>query len=318
VSPVEERRADLERGHPSISIRRQCELLGLNRATAYYERRPEKALNVAVRQEIDLQYTETPFYGVPRMTVHLRDVGWLVGEKRVRRLMRLMGLEAIYPKKRLSARNPAHKVYPYLLRGVKVERPDHVWSTDITYIGVRGSFAYLTVVMDWASRYVLSWEMSNTLDVSFCVEALEKALSISKPEIFNSDQGSQYTSEAFTGRLKEAGIQISMDGRGRAYDNIFVERLWRTVKYEEVYLRDYANLTEARENLERYFRFYNHARPHQSLGWRTPAEAYFENQEATGGLKAAVAAATPVALRAPSVAAASPSSIHLNSEQEWS
>jgi len=318
VSPIEERRAALERGHPAISIRRQCALLGLNRATAYYERRPENPLNVAVRQEIDRQYTETPFYGVPRMTVHLRDVGWPVGKHRVRRLMRLMGLEAIYPKRRLSTRNPAHKVYPYLLRDVKVERPDHVWSTDITYIGVRGSYAYLTVVMDWASRYVLSWELSNTLDAAFCVEALEKALSVSKPEIFNSDQGSQYTSEAFTGRLKEAGIQISMDGRGRAYDNIFVERLWRTVKYEEVYLRDYANLTEARENLERYFRFYNHARPHQSLNWRTPAETYFENQEAAGGPKAAVAAATPVALRASSVAAASPSPIHLNSEQKWS
>ena len=317
MSPIEERRVALERGHPSISIRRQCALLGLNRATAYYERRPENPLNVAVRAEIDRQYTETPFYGVPRMTRHLKDNGWPVGKHRVRRLMRLMGLEAIYPKKRLSTRNPAHKVYPCLLGDVKAERPDHVWSTDITYIAVRGSFACLTVVMDWASRHVLSREMSNTLDAAFCVEALERALSVSKPEIFNSDQGSQFTSEAFTGRLKEEGIQISMDGRGRAYDNIFVERLWRTVKYEEVYLRDYASLTEARENLERHFRFYNHARPHQSLGWRTPAETYFENQEG-GGPKTADAAATPVALRAPSVAAADESSIHLNSDQNWS
>jgi putative transposase len=318
VSPIEVKRATLEPSHPAISVRRQCALLGLNRATAYYQRRPENPLNLMLREKIDLQYTATPFYGVPRMTECLRREGFLVGPKRIRRLMRSMGLMAIYPKRRLSARNPEHKVYPYLLRDVKVERPDHVWSTDITYIGVRGSYAYLTVVMDWASRYVLSWELSNTLDASFCLEALEKALSISKPEIFNSDQGSQYTSEAFTGRLREAGIQISMDGRGRAYDNIFVERLWRTVKYEEVYLHDYASLTEARRNLERYFRFYNHARPHQSLGWRTPAEKYFENQEAAGGLKTAHAAATPVALRAPSVAAASPSPIHLNSEQKWS
>jgi putative transposase len=318
VIDVDERRAALDADNERISIRRQCALLGLNRASAYYEKRPENPLNLILREEIGRQYMETPFYGVPRMTVHARDNGLIVNEKRVRRLMRLMGIEAIYPKKRLSARNPAHKIYPYLLRDVKAERADHVWSTDITYIGVRGGFAYLTVVMDWASRYVLSWELSNTLDTAFCLEALEKALSVSKPDIFNSDQGSQFTSEAFTGRLKDAGIQISMDGRGRAYDNIFVERLWRTVKYEEVYLHDYASLTEARENLKRYFRFYNHARPHQSLDWRTPAETYFENQEASGGQKAADAAATPVGPRPPSVAAASPTSIHLNSEQQWS
>ena len=317
MSPIEERRAALERGHPAISVRRQCALLGLNRATVYYQRRPENPLNLMLREKIDLQYTATPFYGVPRMTECLRWEGFPVGPKRIRRLMRSVGLMAIYPKKRLSIRNPAHKIYPYLLRDVKVERPDHVWSTDITYIGVRGGFAYLTVVMDWASRYVLSWELSNTLDAGFCVEALDKALSVSKPEIFNSDQGSQFTSEAFTGRLKEEGIQISMDGRGRAYDNIFVERLWRTVKYEEVYLHDYASLTEARESLERYFRFYNHARPHQSLGWRTPAETYFENQE-EGGPKTARVAATLVALRAPSVAAAADDNIHLNSDPNWS
>ena len=286
----------LEPNHPGISIRRQCALLDMNRATAYYRKRPENPLNLLVRNELDRQYTATPFYGVPRMTVHLRHAGWRVGPKRVRRLMRLMGLNAIYPRRRLSAPNKAHKVYPYLLRDMKIRRPDHVWATDITYIGVRGSYAYLTVVMDWASRYVLSWELSNTLDASFCVSALEEALAISRPEIFNSDQGSQYTSEAFTGRLKDAGIQISMDGRGRAFDNIFVERLWRSVKYEEVYLHDYASLPEAREGLKRYFRFYNQARPHQSLGWRTPAEMYFDRREATGGSKTAVAAATPVAL----------------------
>jgi putative transposase len=318
VNDVDERRAALEADNERISIRRQCALLGLNRASAYYEKRPENPLNLILREEIGRQYMETPFYGVPRMTVHLRDAGFAVGKHRVRRLMRLMGLEAIYPKKRLSIRNPAHKIYPYLLRDVKVEKPDHVWSTDITYIGVRGGFAYLTVVMDWASRYVLSWELSNTLDASFCVEALERALSVSKPEIFNSDQGSQFTSEAFTGILAKAGIQISMDGRGRAYDNIFVERLWRTVKYEEVHLHEYENLVEARKRLERYFKFYNQARPHQSLDWRTPSEVYFENQEASSGPKAADAAATPVGLRPPSVAAASLSPIHLNSEQKWS
>ena len=308
----------LERGHSSISIRRQCSLLGLNRSTAYYEKRPESPVNAALCEAIREQYEKTPFYGVPRMTEHLRRAGRPVGPKRVRRLMRLMGLRAIYPKRRLSAPNKAHKVYPYLLRGVKIKRPDQVWATDITYIRLKEGHAYLTAVMDWASRYVLSWELSNTLDASFCVETLEEALAISKPEIFNSDQGSQYTGEAFTGRLKEAGIQISMDGKGRALDNVIVERFWRSVKYEEVYLHDYASMSEARKGLERYFRFYNRERPHQSLGWRTPAETYFDNREAEGESRFAPAAATPVALRAPSVATAVPSTIHLKSEQKWS
>jgi putative transposase len=229
-----------------------------------------------------------------------------------------MGLEAIYPKPRFSASNQAHQVYPYLLRGMNIDRPDQVWASDITYIRLRGGFVYLTVVMDWHSRYVLSWELSNTIDASFCVSALEKALTISQPEIFNTDQGSQYSSEAFTGRLKRAGIRISMDGRGRAYDNIFVERLWRSVKYEEVYLHDYASLAEAQERLTQYFQHYNRHRPHQSLGWRTPAEVYFGNQEAQGGLETADTAATPVALRAPCVAAASQDGFHLISRNKWS
>ena len=308
----------LERGHSSISIRRQCSLLGLNRSTAYYEKRPESPVNAALCEAIREQYEKTPFYGVPRMTEHLRRAGRPVGPKRVRRLMRLMGLRAIYPKRRLSAPNKAHKVYPYLLRDVKIKRPDQVWATDITYIRLKEGHAYLTAVMDWASRYVLSWELSNTLDASFCVEALEEALAISKPEIFNSDQGSQYTGKEFTDRLKEAGIQISMDGKGRALDNVIVERFWRSVKYEEVYLHDYASMSEARKGLERYFRFYNRERPHQSLGWRTPAETYFDNREAEGESRFAPAAATPVALRAPSVATAVSSTIHLKSEQKWS
>jgi putative transposase len=308
----------LEKGHRGISIRRQCALLGMNRATAYYRARAVAPDHLALREEIDRQYTATPYYGVPRMTAHLRRAGWIVNRKRVRRLMRSMGLAAIYPKPRLSAPNPAHRVYPYLLRDVTVNRADQAWASDITYIRLRGGFVYLTVVMDWHSRYVLSWELSNTLDAAFCLSALEKALAISKPEIFNTDQGCQYTSEAFTGRLRQAGIRISMDGRGRAYDNIFVERLWRSVKYEEVYLHDYATPVEARESLARYFHAYNHERPHQALGWRTPAEVYFGNQEAQGGPETAHAAATPVALRAPSVAAANPDCFHPNSGQHWS
>jgi len=307
----------LERDHPRISVRRQCGLLGLNRSTAYYQAGPERTENRSLREAIDRQYTETPYYGVPRMTAHLRREGLRVNPKRVRRLMRTMGLAAIYPKRRLSVSNPAHRVYPYLLRGVRVSRPDEVWASDITYIRLRGGFVYLTAIMDWHSRYVLSWELSNTLDAAFCLSALERALAISQPEIFNSDQGGQYTSEAFTGRLRKAGVKISMDGRGRVYDNIFVERLWRTVKYEEVYLRDYASLGEAQAALGRYFHRYNHQRPHQSLGWRTPAEVYFGKQEAISGPEAA-AAATPVALRAPSVAAAIPESFHLNSATRWS
>ena len=308
----------LEPGQDRVSLRRQCELLGLSRSTAYYRPREENPATLALKGRIDTQYTQRPFYGVARMTAQLRRDGWQVNPKRVRRLMRQMGLSAIYPKPRLSLSNQAHPTYPYLLRGVTVERRDHVWASDITYIRLRGGFVYLTTVMDWYSRYVLSWELSNTLDAAFCVEALERALSISQPAIFNSDQGAQYTSEAFTGRLKAAGVKISMDGRGRVYDNIFVERLWRTVKYEEVYLHHYETMAEAWAGLARYFRFYNRERPHQSLDWRTPHEMYFGQQEATGDPEIVAAAATPVGLRPPSVAAAPPGGFHLNSAQEWS
>jgi len=227
---------------------------------------------------IDEQYTQTPFYGVPRMTAWLRRQGYRVNPKRIRRLMRAMGLEAIYPKPRLSQREKQHVTYPYLLRGLSIDRPDYVWSADITYVRLAFGFVYLVVIMDWFSRYVLSWEISISLETAFCLLALDKALMFSQPEIFNTDQGSQFTSDAFVNRLQCSGIRISMDGRGRVFDNIFVERLWRTVKYEEVYLHDYQTVRQARDGLTRYFRFYNTERPHSSLDYRTPEEVYFKEQ----------------------------------------
>jgi putative transposase len=224
---------------------------------------------------IDEQYTRTPFYGRPKMTAWLRSQGCLVNPKRVGRLMRLMGLCAIYPKPRLSANREPHAIYPYLLRGVKIERANQVWSTDITYIRLRQGFVYLVAVMDWFSRYVLDWQLSNSLDSDFCLRALDRALGIGKPGIFNTDQGVQFTSQAFVGRLLEEGIAVSMDGRGRALDNVFVERLWRSVKYEEVYLKDYANVNETFAGLGAYFGFYNRERPHQALGYRTPQAVHF-------------------------------------------
>jgi putative transposase len=226
-------------------------------------------------RKIDEQYLKTPFYGARRMEDFLERQGYEVNRKRVQRLMRLMGLEAIYPKPRLSQRNQEHEVFPYLLRDVVIERPDQVWSTDITYLPMRRGFLYLVAIIDWFSRYVLSWRLSNTLDTAFCIDALEDALSGSrKPDIFNSDQGCQFTSKAFTGLLKARDIAISMDGRGRAFDNIFIERLWWAVKYEEVYLHAYDNGRTAHHGLSRYFLFYNVERPHQSLDYRTPSELY--------------------------------------------
>jgi len=257
----------------------QCELLGLPRSSYYYEPVGDSTEDLELMRQIDEIYTELPYYGSRRMTWELNQKGWKVNRKRVQRLMQRMGLEAIYPKPRLSTPAPGHKIYPYLLRGLKIDRPDQVWSTDITYIRLRGGFVYLVAVIDWYSRYVLSWEVSVTLDTSFCVSALEWALSADRPEIFNSDQGAQFTSEDFTGILKDRGIQISMDGRGRALDNVFVERLWRSVKWEEVYLKDYSSVAEAIESLSRYFHRYNHLRPHQSLGNKTPAAVYFEGKK---------------------------------------
>lgn len=267
----------IEREGCQLSIRNQCRLLGVNRSTIYYQRQGAKQSDLEITRLLDEQYTRTPQYGVERMTAQLKRKGIVIGHNRVRRLMRLMGLEAIYPKPRLSRPGgQKHRKYPYLLRGLTIERPNHVWAADITYIRLWQGFVYLVAIMDWYSRYVLSWSLSTTLDAYFCVEALRQALAIARPEIFNTDQGSQFTSEDFIGVLKEAGISISMDGRGRVFDNIFVERLWRSVKYEEVYPKDYEAVYDARQNLTGYFHFYNYERLHQSLEYRTPAEVYFD------------------------------------------
>jgi putative transposase len=271
---VEQKRALIEPAHPQLSIRRQCALLGLARSTLYDQPLGASAENLQLMRLLDEQYTTTPFYGLRRMTAWLRGQGYTVNRKRVARLMRVMGLEALYPKPRLSQPAAGQMIYPYLLRGVTVERLNQVWSADLTYIRLQGGFVYLVAVMDWFSRYVLSWAISITMDTAFCVEALDQALGQGHPEIFNTDQGVQFTSQAFTARLKEGGIRISMDGRGRALDNVFVERLWRTVKYEEVYLRDYQTVWEARHGLARYFVFYNEERLHQALGYRPPAAVY--------------------------------------------
>lgn len=259
-----------------LSLSRQCQLLGLARASAYYKAAPESAENLRLLRLLDEQYTRYPFYGVRRMTAWLRTQGHLVNHKRVARLMQTLGLEGQAPGSATSRTEPQHEVYPYLLRGVEITRRDQVWSTDITYIRLPQGFLYLVAVLDWRSRYVLSWELSATLETAFCLSALEWALQRGSPEIFNSDQGAQFTSREFTARLLAAGVRISMDGRGRALDNIFVERLWRSVKYEEVYLQDYADARAARAGLSRYFEFYNHERLHQSLGYRTPASVYLK------------------------------------------
>jgi putative transposase len=248
----------------------------LSRSGLYYTPREETKENLEIMHLLDEQYTRTPFYGIRRMHQWLVGQGYDVNAKRVKRLLRQMGLEAIYAKPRLSKPAPGHRIYPYLLRGLPIVRPNQVWGTDITYIRLRRGFIYLVAIMDWFSRYVLSWEVSVTLDVSFCLAALAWALRTAKPDIFNSDQGSQFTSELFIQMLLAHGIEVSMDGRGRAMDNIFVERLWRTVKYEEVYLKDYDDLPDAIESLRNFFVFYNRERIHQSLGYRTPESVYFE------------------------------------------
>ena len=255
-------------------MRRQCELTGLARSSFYYEAQAESDENLLLLRLLDEQYTRTPFYGVRKMTQWLHEQGHAVNIKRVRRLLRALGLQAIVPGPHTSRPHPAHQIYPYLLRGVRVERPDQVWSTDITYVRLLTGFVYLVAVIDWYSRYVLAWELSISMETSFCTSALDWALRRSQPEIFNSDQGAQFTSDEFTDRLLKRGIRISMDGRGRALDNIFVERLWRSVKYEEIYLREYRTAGEARRSLDRYFEFYNRERLHQALGYRTPESVY--------------------------------------------
>lgn len=258
-----------------MSIRKQCALLSVHRSSLYYERRGENAYNLELMNMIDEEYTKHPNMGVPSMTEYLRDLGKKCGPKRVRRLMRVMGLEAIYPKPNTSRPNKRHKIYPYLLRNVVIESANQVWSTDITYIRLRHGFAYLVAIMDWHSRSVLSWRLSNTLDTTFCCEALDEALiKYGCPEIFNSDQGTQFTSEVFIKRLIDKHISISMDGCGRALDNIFVERLWRTVKYQNIYIKGYETMLQAQEGLTEYFEYYNHGRLHQSLGYKRPWDVY--------------------------------------------
>jgi putative transposase len=264
----------VDEGHPEISVRRQCALLGVNRSGLYYQPRGESEESLMLMRLIDEEYTRHPFLGSRRIREWLCGRGYQVGRNRVHRLMQLMGIEAVYPKPKLSQPGEAHKVYPYLLNGVEVTRVNQVWSTDITYIRMAGGFVYLVAVMDWYSRYVLSWALSVTMEMDFCVAALKQALRRGRPEIFNTDQGSQFTSPKFSGELETRGIAVSMDGRGRCFDNIFIERLWRSLKYEEVYLREYALVPEARTGIGKWFQFYNHDRPHQGLQYRTPAECY--------------------------------------------
>jgi putative transposase len=264
----------VDREEGEFSIRSQCDLLGVSRASLYYEPAGESEENLRLMRLIDEQYTRTPFFGSRRMLVRLREQGYEVNRKRVTRLMELLGIAAVYPQPKLSQPGEGHKIYPYLLEGVEVQRVNQVWSTDITYIRMAGGFVYLVAVMDWFSRLVLSWSLSVTLELDFCLAALQQALRRGRPEIFNSDQGSQFTSEKFTGALEARGIAVSMDGRGRCLDNIFIERLWRSLKYEEVYLKDYRVVPEAQAGIGRWFQFYNHERPHQALRYRTPAAVY--------------------------------------------
>jgi putative transposase len=271
-------------GHAELSVRRQCALLGLNRSTLYYGGAEESEANLCLMRLIDEQYLRRPFYGSRRMTVWLQGEGQAVNRKRVQRLMRVMGLEAIYPKPRLSQRDTSHRIYPYLLRGLQVERPNQVWAADITYIPLSRGFMYLVAIVDWHSRYVLSWRLSNSLESRFCVEALEEALAGQRPEIFNTDQGVQFTSQAFTERLTNAGVTISMDGRGRALDNVFVERLWWSVKHEHVYLHDHLTVPSLHRGLHTYLEFFNQERRHQSLEYHTPWDVYSGAHQVAGPL----------------------------------
>ena len=278
---VDDKRGLIEPCHPDLSVRLQCELIGLNRATYYYEPARETPLNLALMRLIDEQYMKTPFYGYPKMTEYLRNQGYWFSPKRTARLMRVMGLRALVPRKSMTRSNPGHKIYPYLLRNVPIVRADQVWSADITYVPMSQGFMYLVAILDWFSRYVLSWQLSNTLDNNFCIKALERSLEHKKPEIFNTDQGVQFTSHNFTERLESTEVKISMDGRGRVFDNIFIERLWRTVKYEDIYLRNYVTAMELERGLAQYFQLYNNERFHQSLDYKTPAQVYYDCQRIT-------------------------------------
>ncbi len=272
-----DRRAMLDRGHPTLSIRGQCRLLGLARSGVYRPAAANDAADLALMRRIDALFTAWPFLGSRRMTAMLRADGLTVNRKRVQRLMRVMGIAALGPKPRTTKPAPRHKIFPYVLRDLVIDRPNQVWAADITYIPIGRGFLYLVAIIDWASRAVLAWRLSNTMDVAFCVDALDEALArFGRPDIFNTDQGSQFTSAAFTGRLANAGIRISMDGRGRWMDNVFIERLWRSLKYEDVYLKGYADGREARAGIALWIGFYNRRRPHQALAGRTPMAVWRE------------------------------------------
>ena len=265
----------IEADHPRLSVARQCALVSISRSAFYYRPAGETLLNLALMRLIDEVFLETPWYGSRQMARHLRRQGDTVGRKRVRRLMARMGLAAIYQQPRTTVRHPEHRTYPYLLRGLRIERPDQVWCSDITYIPMRRGFLYLVAVMDWATRKVLSWRLSNTLEAEFCIAALEEALArYGRPDIFNTDQGSQFTSPRFVEVLTKAGVRVSMDGRGRWMDNVFIERLWRSLKYECVYLHAFETGSELRAGLTRWIGYYNGQRPHSALAGRTPDEAY--------------------------------------------
>lgn len=269
----------IEPDHESLSIRRQCELLGLPRSTLYYQPATETTENLRLMRLLDEQYLKTPFYGSRKMVVWLAARGEVVNRKRVQRLMRIMGMEGLAPRRSTSRPAAGHRVFPYLLRNVAITHADQVWSTDITYIPLPKGFVYLTAIMDWCSRYVLAWRLSNRLEGGFCLEALDAALAEGQPEIFNSDQGTQFTSAEFTSRLLNRAVAVSMDGRGRALDNVFIERLWRSLKYEDIYLKDYATVDELYEGLTRYFFLYNHERFHQALDYQTPYHVYHWGRE---------------------------------------
>jgi len=273
---LDSKRSLIEPRNTGISVVRQCELLDLARASLYFRPSATDTDDLNMMRLIDEKYLDYPFLGSRRMAEILgRDTGTAINRKRIQRLMRIMGIEAIYPKPNLSKRDDSHKIFPYLLRNISIDRPNYVWSCDITYIPLEGGFAYLIAVIDWFSRYVLSWRLSNTMTVDFCLSALEEALGLGMPVIFNTDQGSQFTSIEFTGLLLDRGIKVSMDGKGRALDNIFIERLWRSVKYEDIYLKGYRSLPAAETGLENYFDFYNTGRPHQSLSYATPSEMHY-------------------------------------------
>lgn len=275
LNSVENRNELVDINGEPLSVRRQCELLAVNRSSLYYNSRSVDTTTVLLMNLIDEEFTRHSFYGTRRMTAYLRHLGYEVNRKRVQNLYRLMGLEANYPKPNLSKRHPEHKIHPYLLRGVRIDRVNQVWSTDITYIRLREGFVYLMAIIDWHSRYVLDWQLSTTLEADFCIEALARVLAQDRCEIFNTDQGSQFTAVDFVNLLLSRGILVSMDGKGRALDNIFIERLWRSLKYELIYQMEYRSVKEARQGIADYFWFYNNERFHQALDYKTPKEVYF-------------------------------------------